>query len=59
MNIHDAFDTIVDATLQGYKVRRDIVREIANRLYADRRGGELADLYASDEFLAALEWQLS
>lgn len=56
-NRDDVFDVVVDATLASKVLARDLIEDICFGLYRDKRGGELVDLYASDEFLTALDWQ--
>lgn len=57
-NAKSVSDNIIDATQQRVKLDTYLVNTIAYILYRDRRGGELADLWASDEFLKSLDWQL-
>lgn len=59
MTFDDVFDAIVDATYSNVKLPAKMVSAIAAQLYADRRGGPLGALYASEEFMEAFEWQLS
>lgn len=49
----DIFDMVVDGELN-----RPQLEAIADQLYKDRRGGELAHLYSNEEFLNALNEQL-
>ena len=56
-NIDDVFDVVVDATLASRILARDLIEDICFSLYRDKRGGALVDLYSSDEFLTALDWQ--
>lgn len=51
-------ETILDLVLDEI-LGQEQLKEIANQLYADRRGGELADLWASDEFIHSLQEQIS
>lgn len=55
-NKHDVFDLIVDSALAGHQLDKQIVEQISQKLYEDRRGGNLADLWGNDEFLASLNW---
>ena len=52
-NAIEIFDMVVDEILA-----KPQLKEIANQLYADRRGGELAHLWESDEFINSLNAQL-
>lgn len=53
-NSADIFDLVIDEVLGP-----DQIKEIANQLYADKRGGELVDLWNSEEFLESLSNQLN
>lgn len=50
----DIFDMVVDEVLT-----QEQLREVAVQMYADRRGGELAHLWANDEFCDSLNNQLN
>lgn len=52
-NAIDIFDMVVDEILGP-----DQLKEIAEQLYADKRGGELAHLWQSAEFMYSLNYQL-
>ena len=52
-NAADIFDMVVDEQLGKTQLQ-----QIADRLYADKRGGLLAHLWSSEEFLNALNKQL-
>ena len=54
----DVYDTIVDATLRKVRLDKYLVEAIAAQMYADRRGGDLCDLYGNDEFMDCLDWQI-
>lgn len=54
-NRDDVFDLIVDAAIHGNKITQQTLDAILNKLYEDRRGGTLADLWASKEFMNALQ----
>jgi hypothetical protein len=58
MNIYFNAATILDMVLD-YDFNRDQLQAIAHQLYADKRGGELAHLYDSEEFMASLNEQLA
>lgn len=53
-NAAEIVDLVLDETLAASQLE-----QIAEQLYADKRGGELAHLWQSEEFLAALDEQLS
>ena len=53
-NAIDVFDYVVDGTL-GI----DELKQIQHQMYLDKDGGELADLWANDEFMVCLEEQLA
>lgn len=52
-NSIDIFDMVVDEVLT-----KPQLQEIADQLYKDRRGGELVDLWANNEFCLSLAVQL-
>lgn len=52
-NAVDIFDMVVDEQLT-----KPHLQAIADRLYADKRGGLLAHLWSSEEFLNSLNKQL-
>lgn len=52
-NAIDIFDMVVDEVLGTEQLK-----EIAAQLYADKRGGELAHLWQSEEFMYSLNAQL-
>lgn len=52
-NATDIFDMVVDEVLT-----KPQLQQIADQLYKDRRGGELVDLWANDEFCFSLAVQL-
>jgi len=52
-NAIDIFDMVVDEILAPSQLE-----EIATQLYADKRGGELAHLWQSEEFIVSLEKQI-
>jgi len=53
-NAIDIFDMVVDEVLAPSQLE-----EIATQLYADKRGGELAHLWQSEEFMYSLNFQLT
>ena len=53
-NAVDIFDMVVDGILS-----QPHLKAIADRLYADKRGGLLAHLWESEEFLTSLNEQLN
>lgn len=55
--VDDVFDAVVDAYLAGKVLARNLVEDICFGLYRDKNGGVLFELYESDEFLTALDWQ--
>ena len=55
--VDDVFDMIVDATLAGQVLARNIIEDVCSLMYRDKRGGPLVELWWSDEFDTALEWQ--
>lgn len=52
-NSIDIFDMVVDEVLAAPQLK-----EIAQQLYKDKRGGELAHLWQSQEFMYSLNAQL-
>lgn len=52
-NAATIFDLVVDEQLAPEQLR-----EVQEQFYADRRGGELAHLWASEEFCTSLSTQL-
>lgn len=52
-NAIDIFDMVVDEVLGPQQLE-----EIANQMYLQRRGGELAHLWQSEEFTTSLASQL-
>lgn len=59
MNTVDIFDMVVDSQLVGKKLPAGFCKAISERMYVDRRGGDFAWLWGSDEFVDALDWNLS
>jgi hypothetical protein len=58
MNIYFNAATIFDMVVD-HDFNRDQLQAIAHQLYADKRGGELAHLHESEEFMASLNEQLA
>ena len=52
-NAIDIFDMVVDEVLAPSQLK-----EVAQQLYKDKRGGELAHLWESEEFMYSLNAQL-
>lgn len=59
MNTVDIFDMVVDSQLIGRRIPAGFAKAIYERMYVDRRGGDFAWLWSSDEFVAALDWNMS
>jgi hypothetical protein len=53
-NAIDVFDYVVDGVLGINELK-----QIQHQMYLDKDGGELADLWANDEFMDSLEEQLA
>ena len=58
MHIYFNAETIFDMVVDGILSKPEI-EQISNQLYKDKRGGELAHLWDSQEFITALEEQLA
>ena len=58
MHIYFNAETILDMVVDGILSKAEI-EQISNQLYKDKRGGELAHLWDSQEFITALEEQLA
>jgi hypothetical protein len=50
----DVFDLVTD-----WALNYDQLKQVQHQMYLDKDGGELADLWANDEFMDSLEEQLA
>ena len=57
-NAATILDDVIDSYCHRKPLKAKYLKTVTDRLYLDKRGGDLAHLYENDEFMSCLDWNI-